>query len=422
MNEPAEPAARGGGVALCLPLAEEQRLDAGARRHGVRVVARCSGASELAARIPALRPDAVVTVAQPQYLDAALVAACDDHGVRLIVVALSREEQRLAAELGVIDTLAEPFEWDAPAASPPPAAESEPAALDTAAAPVRGEVIAVWGPAGAPGRTSLAVALAAELASRGGVVGLADADTHAAAIAPSLGLLDEAPGFAAACRLAGNGALTRDEFDRVAEWVPLSRGGMSVLTGLGRASRWPELTAERVTATIAAARSWVSTLVLDTASSLEHDEEISSDLNAPRRNAAALATVRAADRVLLVGAADAIGLTRLVRAHLELIDHVPPERVTVVVNKVRSGAIGVNPEAQIRQSLARFAGIDDPVLIPWDPRGFDAALLSGRPLGEAAPRSAARVALGALIDERILVPAAARPGRRGFFTRERRLA
>jgi len=196
----------------------------------------------------------------------------------------------------------------------------------------------------------------------------------------------------------------------------------SVLTGLSRASRWPELTAERVTATIAAARSWVSTLVLDTASSLEHDEEISSDLNAPRRNAAALATVRAADRVLLVGAADAIGLTRLVRAHLELIDHVPPERVTVVVNKVRSGAIGVNPEAQIRQSLARFAGIDDPVLIPWDPRGFDAALLSGRPLGEAAPRSAARVALGALIDERILVPAAARPGRRGVFTRERRLA
>ncbi len=423
MSEPVDPAPRGGGVALCLPLDDEQRLDASARRHGVRVVARCSGASELAARIPALRPDAVVAAAQPQYLDAALVAACDEHGAKLVVVAITRDEQRLAAELGVIDTLAEPFEWDAqvepaPDGPAPAAAADEP----VAATPARGEVIAVWGPAGAPGRTSIAVALAAELAGRGGVVGLADADTHAAAIAPSLGLLDEAPGFAAACRLAGHDALTRDEFERVAEWVPLSRGGMSVLTGIGSASRWPELTAERVTATITAARAWVSTLVLDTAASLEHDEEISSDLHAPRRNAAALAAVRAADRVILVGAADAIGLTRLVRARLELLEHVPPERVIVVVNKVRASAIGVNPEAQVRQSLARFAGIDDPVLIPWDPRGFDAALLAGRPLGEAVPRSAARAALGALVDERILESAATRPGRRGFFTRERRLA
>ena len=110
------------------------------------------------------------------------------------------------------------------------------------------------------------------------------------------------------------------------------------------------------------------------------------------------------------------------RARLELLEHVPPERVIVVVNKVRASAIGVNPEAQVRQSLARFAGIDDPVLIPWDPRGFDAALLAGRPLGEAVPRSAARAALGALVDERILESAATRPGRRGFFTRERRLA
>ena len=98
-------------------------------------------------------------------------------------------------------------------------------------------------PAGPRAARALAVALAEELAALGASVALADADTHGAAVAPSLGLLDEAPGFAAACRLAGTGALTAAELDRVAA---THRGGFRVLTGIGRPARWPELTAERI--------------------------------------------------------------------------------------------------------------------------------------------------------------------------------
>jgi MinD-like ATPase involved in chromosome partitioning or flagellar assembly len=79
--------------------------------------------------------------------------------------------------------------------------------------------------------------------------------------------------------------------------------------------------------------------------------------------------------------------------------------VTTVVNKVRSSAIGLNPSAQITQTLARFGGIADPVLVPWDPAAFDAALLSGRPLLDAAPRSSARNAIRKLVRERISLPA-----------------
>ena len=78
--------------------------------------------------------------------------------------------------------------------------------------------------------------------------------------------------------------------------------------------------------------------------------------------------------------------------------------MTTVVNKVRSSAIGLNPSAQIAQTLARFGGISDPVLVPWDPAAFDAALLSGRPLLDAAPRSAARLAIRKLVRDRIPVP------------------
>jgi Flp pilus assembly CpaE family ATPase len=47
----------------------------------------------------------------------------------------------------------------------------------------------------------------------------------------------------------------------------------------------------------------------------------------------------------------------------------------------------------VRQTLARFGGVQSPLLVPWDPAGFDAALLSGRALLDAAPRSGARAAI-----------------------------
>ena len=90
-----------------------------------------------------------------------------------------------------------------------------------------------------------------------------------------------------------------------------------------------------------------------------------------------------------MASADPIGLTRYLRGHADLIETAGATRVTTVVNKVRSGAIGVNPQAQIAQTLSRFGGISEPVLIPWDPAAFDAAVLGGKALRDAAPRSPA---------------------------------
>jgi MinD-like ATPase involved in chromosome partitioning or flagellar assembly len=426
-------------VALALPLADEQRLVAEAGRHGHRVVARCSGADDLAAQLETARPELAVAAAAPQYLSSRVVAACDAIGVRLLVVAGSVQERRFAATLGVVDPVDAPFEWAArrsPRAEPSfeaptaavatdsvvdedtrvrpvrgvtPAVPSAPAASRppaTEQSPRRGRVVAVWGPEGAPGRTSLAIALAAELADarpdraavpgsagRDTVIALADADTHAAAIAPALGLLDEAPGFAAACRLAGSGALDTAQFERIAQPHRAGRGDIQVLTGLGRASRWPELTADRIAGVLTAVRGWADVTVVDVAAGFERDEELMTDLNAPRRNAATIEVLRSADLVVAVGAADPIGLSRFLRAHAELAELVEPDRVLTVINKLRSSAIGLNPAAQVRQTLARFGGIEAAVLVPWDPSGFDAALLSGRALLDAAPRSAARAAV-----------------------------
>lgn len=414
--------------AVAVPLDDEQRLVSEAGRYGHAIVARCSGADELAGRLTTASADAALVLATPQYLSARLVEECDTSGVRLVAIAPSPEHVRFAQTLGVVDAIAGDISWQTVSGGAMAgSADAEPVASDAPhpAAPRprrRGTVIAVWGPAGSPGRTTLAIAIAAELAEAGATVALGDADTHAASIDPSLGLLDEAPGFAAACRLAGSGALTVSEFERIAEWNRSGHSGFWVLTGLGRPSRWPELTADRVTGAIAAARDWVDVLVLDTASSLEQDEELSSDLVAPRRNAATIASVRAADHVIAVGAADPIGLARYLRAHAQLLETATPDRVTTVVNKVRASAIGLNPSAQITQTLSRFGGISDPVLVPWDPGAFDAALLSGSALLDAAPRSAARSAIRALVRERIPTADARSSDSRRRRRAQRRLA
>jgi MinD-like ATPase involved in chromosome partitioning or flagellar assembly len=392
-------------VGLSLPAADADRMSAEAARYGHRVVAEMADADALAPKIAATKPEVVIAAASAPHLSGRLVAACDAHGVRLVVVGDSARERRFAAGLGVVDPVPGPPAWTllTPGSGIPIAAAS---ALSTAApsdapdhvtevtpspparpAVERGSVVVVWGPGGAPGRTSLAIALAGELAAAGVSVALADADTHGAAVAPSLGLLDEAPGFAAACRLAGTGSLTTAELDRVAS---THRGGFRVLTGIGRPARWPELTAERVAGVMDAVRAWAGVTIVDVAASLEQDEELVSDVAAPRRNAATVEALRRADRVVAVGAADPVGLARLLRGHAELVDHVSPDRVTVVVNKLRSGAIGLDPAGQVRSTLERFGGVAPAHLVPWDPAGFDAALLSGRSLAEAAPRSPAR--------------------------------
>ncbi len=375
-------------IAFALPLDLEDTLIGEAIRHGHEVVARCGSADELGPRLADV--DAAVVAASPRYLTQRLLALADEVGVRLVALALDAPEQGRVRSLGLDEVIQLPTEWRAVqtllesprGGGPVTRAPSSP-----------GTVVAVWGPAGAPGRTTVAVSLAGELAAAGRSVVLCDVDTHAASVAPALGLLDEAPGFAAACRLAGADALTRDELERIAERYVSPSSQFRVLTGLGRPSRWPELSPERIERTLRACRAWADVVVVDVAASLEHDEELSSDLFAPRRNAATVTALSEADAVVAVCAGDPVGLSRFLRTHVDLLEVVEPDRVRVLVNRVRASAVGLQPGAQIAQTLARFGGFDAPALVPYDRAAVDAAVLSGRVLADVAPKSPARLAL-----------------------------
>lgn len=255
--------------------------------------------------------------------------------------------------------------------------------------PRRGAVVAVWGPIGAPGRTTVAVTLAAELAAQGTATLLIDADTYGASVAQVLGLLDDTPGLATAARAAEQGTLDVPGLTRRA---PEVAPGLRVLTGLPRADRWPEVRDAAMEHILEISRLVADVVVVDCGFSVEADEELSFDTAAPRRNATTLITLEAADHLVLVGSGDPVGLQRIVRAlgELALVPAPPP---VIAVNKVRASAAGPRPASAIRDVLGRFSGIEELTIIPDDRDACDAAMLAGRSLVEHAPSSPARQAV-----------------------------
>ncbi|PZU46444.1 MAG: hypothetical protein DI566_08000 [Microbacterium sp.] len=363
------------------------------------------------------RADLLVIAADRSSLTAQLVSACDRFGVRIVALCDGPAERRLASVFGVGACAA-----DAPAieiVAPLGSAAHQSTAMD-AEAPARGRVLTVWGPAGAPGRTTMAIELACELARDGRRVALVDADSHAPSVAMATGLADEGPGFAAACRQVDRGTLTAAELSRIA----VGLGPVDVLTGLNRPGRWPELTGERVTAALERCRDWADDIVVDVAAPLERDEEIVSDIDGPRRNAATLAALAAADVVVAVVSADPIGVSRFVRAHSELRAVVGATPVRIVANKTRAATLGLDARGQVRRTLERYASAGDVWFVPWDPRAADAATLAAQPVAHVAGRSqlagAVRRFVGEAIDPPVPVQRLERERARSFSLPGRR--
>lgn len=400
----------------------------GGNGHGVHVVRRCVDLADLVATASAGLAKAAVLSADLRRLDGDALTRLAVAGVAVIGLVPPGDaaaEQRLR-RLGVSHVL--PI--DSPAATvaeevlnavtvgvaAPAHSLGDPLAAlgirgggsladvdSSGALPLsEGRVVAVWGPTGAPGRTSVAVGVAAELAELGVETLLVDADVYGGAIAQLLGLLDEAPGLAGACRLANNGSL---ETSTLAELALCVAPRFRVLTGISRAERWPELRPAALEAVLGLCRGLAAVTVVDCGFAVERDEELSFDTAAPRRNGATLAALEFADTVLGVAAGDPIGLQRYVRALTDLGDAVPTAAPRTVVNRVRAAVVGGGDAAtEIRSALARFAGVADAHIVPMDVAAFDSAVAAGRTLNEVAKNSPARSALRDLAESLVDVP------------------
>jgi MinD-like ATPase involved in chromosome partitioning or flagellar assembly len=359
-------------VSADLPMLDREAV-AALHRAGVRVVGLGDTATPwLSERMTALGADLVVETPDDAIGAAALV--------RDVVDLLGRAPDR-AATSGAAGA---DRPSSAPVFDPPP---------DVSRPVVRGRVVAVWGPTGAPGRTTVAVNLAAELALVGGHTLLVDADTYGGTIAQAVGLLDESPGLAAAARAAGQGGLDTELLARLS---PLIAPDLRVLSGISRADRWPELPSASLDVVWTVARSLAAWTVIDCGFCVEQDEVLSYDSRAPRRNAATLSALNDADEIVVVGAGDPIGVQRLVRSLGDLAALALSGHTRVVVNQVRASVAGPRPGEAISTALERYAGVRSPHLVPEDRPTLDSALLEARLLHEVAPGSPARRAIATL--------------------------
>jgi MinD-like ATPase involved in chromosome partitioning or flagellar assembly len=395
--------------------------------HGVTVVRRCVDIADLLAAAASGTAKAAVLSADLRKLDRDALSRLSTAGVAVVGLVEPGDEDadRRLRQLGLEHVLpADAAPEQITEAIVAAASESGRAGLadprsalprlgdppaDFPGIPGTGTIVAVWGPTGAPGRTTIAVGIADETARLGIPTLLVDADPYGGVIAQVLGLLDESPGLAAAARLDNQGSLD------VPALAGLARGlnpRLRVLTGIVRADRWPELRPDSVRSVLEKARSLAAITVVDCGFSLEQDEELVYDTMAPRRNGATIAALESADTVLAVGAADPIGVQRLVRGLADLAEVLPETAPRVIVNRLRSGVVPGDPAREVAAALRRFAGVKEVETLPYDQASLDKALASGRTLGEAVPNSTLRTALAALASN--LVGVAQQPtSRRG---------
>lgn len=366
------------------------------------VLKRCVDVADLLATASTGQAHVAVLAADLAGLDHTVVDDLGGYGVRVLGVAADTELTRpRAARIGVV-TLLEASRVDEIAtivaslpadptlpAEPPgvvPLAAGEPATTPAAGSP--GRVIAVWGPGGAPGRTTLAGAIAAELARRGLSTLLVDADPYGGAVAQQLGILDEVSGLLAAARLVAAGT--------VDERLPTVQRRLSdrlrVITGLPRPDRWPEVRPGTLTALVERAAQ-DGQVVLDTGFSIEPDP--ASDLGRAARNDLTREALEVADEVVLVGGADPVGLARLARAIADLRELLPHTAPRVVVNRMRP-TLGWR-EADVVAMLAGFGPSSGVHFLPDDQPAVDRALVAGRLLVESGDAPLTR-AVGRLLD------------------------
>lgn len=357
----------------------------------VVLVRRCVDVAELIAVAQAGGASVAAVDLSVPGLDVEAVAAVRAAGVRL--VGLGPQER--AAALGV-DTVGPGTDLlDLVRSVPGDGASTSGAGSGTAGTSTagatsgpthggeRGSLVAVWGPAGAPGRSTVALALADAAGTPDRPAVVVDADTYGGAQAQLLGLLDEVSGVMAACRVANQG---REE--EVAEHLQVVRPGLAVLTGLPRPDMWLHVRRAPLRRVLDRLRDEHTSVVADVGFCLETGEGPSG-----ARNQATLTVLEEADVVVVVGRADPVGLTRVVRG-LHDLRELGVDDPVVVLDQVRDG-IGWSPD-ELASTVQRLAGVRPMVTLPHDPATVDTAALRGATPREVDPRSPFVVAVDTL--------------------------
>lgn len=262
------------------------------------------------------------------------------------------------------------------------------------------QLVSVWSPPGSPGKTTLALSVAAELAESGKRVFLLDADTWAPSLDLQLGLAEHPAGLAAACRLVAQERFDQEQLERLSTPMSVGAGSLTVMTGLSSESRWAEVSAEKLDDLIMVASNYFDFVVLDVGSPIS--PALVSLASPVERNAVSRWAVTYSDKVIAVCGADPVSVARFLTAYSELTELSPKGQVLTLVNRLRTSVLGSSAKQQITQTLARMGQIEVNGFIPDDPAAADAAIKDSMPIALGRRSSQARLAIALFTRTQVL--------------------
>jgi len=326
--------------------------------------------------------DLVIVEAVPEILTSDLVTRIDSEGIPLAALLTSAESAACAEERGVGHRIRQPDDLRRLIGIAPAEKTSD------------GHVLCVWGPHGSPGRTTIALGIAAQLASRGQRVLVVDADTQGGTVAPALGLIDKTPGFLASMRRFGRGELDTESLMTLVVPYRGREVEFGVLSGVARKSSSAEAPTEGIQALFGLCREIFDVTVVDVGSECSGD----SVDTAERGGARAVGDVLdMADQVFALCRADPSGVSRFARAYPDLVAR-GGARPHVWLNGVDLSRRAVGEDATIREVLWRFAGIDKATALRWDSSTCRKAAMNAVTVREVSSGSPLVAALAREVD------------------------
>ncbi|MEY4276730.1 MAG: hypothetical protein RIS26_1193 [Actinomycetota bacterium] len=257
-------------------------------------------------------------------------------------------------------------------------------------------VIAIWGPHGSTGKTTIALNLTYELASLGHQVLLIDADTHSPSLTQLHGVTEPTPGLPAIARLIRQGRFDRTQLDRLSITIKHRRTRYKLLPGLPAANRWPELTPDSITQLINQAKTLNDFIIIDLASSLEPN--LTNPESSTPRNGITRVCIESTDLLFVILKQSPLSLHRYLQNFAEL-DELQKQREIILNFSTRN--------AKYIDALKRLTKETPTAHIPEDYPSLQLAESEHLPLALSRRKSPSRTAIADLANKLLLCPPSA---------------
>ncbi|HEV8023735.1 MAG TPA: hypothetical protein VGP37_02475 [Candidatus Nanopelagicales bacterium] len=386
-------------VIWCTPSRrDEAELISSVAAAGCTVVRRCLEAADLLAAAE-LEPQAaiVVDVAVPR-LGADIVASIDRAGSGRIIAVIDDEAGMARAQAWGVDQVIDMRSGDArdqlvtalTSASAPVSATSTtqvnmrseggaPANDSKAArAGVRGRIVVVTGPPGAPGRTTVALGLAEAWAQAGERVCLIDADTIAPSLAATVGITEDVSGLLLAARYADQGALDARSLGSSCRKLTER---LWVLTGIGSPDRWNTARASALDRIWAACAQHFDQVVVDAGTLLDTPAVDDPFATGQERDTATVSALRASDLTVVVTRPEPVAILRLIHQLPAITKSIDSSTIRVLVN--RASKADKSAAKRVADALLD-AGMPLPVEQLREDSGVQACVRKGALLSEVS--------------------------------------